>query len=112
MWLINKYNVLPTDERYLNLTVEQRALLWESFLLSNPQIQKAIDREQNKIHDEEFEKEWQQLELDTDDVQSDWLEDIDTESLKENFNKFVEDHDLDIKYRPQVERLLKKKGGK
>lgn len=35
-WIQTKFNVLPTDERFINLTDEQKELLLEHYLIDNP----------------------------------------------------------------------------
>lgn len=57
-WIMKTFMVLPTDQRFLDLTPEQRELLWEHYLLDNPELAKKIE---NRINDPEFEKEWEEL---------------------------------------------------
>lgn len=57
-WILKTWNVLPTDERYINLTEEQKEFLWENFLLDHPEIQKKLE---NRFYDPDFDKEWEKL---------------------------------------------------
>lgn len=57
-WIMNKWNVLPTDQRYLDLTEEQKDFLWENFLIDNPEVKKRIA---NRFYDPEFDAEWDKL---------------------------------------------------
>lgn len=87
-WIMKTFTVLPTDERFINLTAEQKELLWENYLIENPEIEKQLNR---KIYDPDFEKEWEALDdengKDTDMEDSD---DDDFASAEENFAKYVE----------------------
>ncbi|MNW28257.1 hypothetical protein D3C74_50790 [compost metagenome] len=57
-WIMEKWNVLPTDPRFLALTEEQKDWLWENFLLSNPEVKRKID---NRFHDPDFDRAWEEL---------------------------------------------------
>jgi hypothetical protein len=55
-WVQTKFNVLPTDSRYIDLTEEQLDLMWEHYLIDNP------PPEPQGIQDTEYDK----AEADTD----------------------------------------------
>lgn len=93
-WIWKTWNVLPTDERYLNLTEEQRKILWEDFLLDHPEISKEINKQ--KTYDPDFDKEWEKLMAE---AESDAIDDFDDDfsefkDVEEAFQSFVEQHDL------------------
>src|SRR5690606_9486110 len=82
-WIMKNFNVLPTDERFLNLTAEQREFIWEQYLIDNPDLDKKI-----KQYDPDFEKEWEELgeveDVKTDNSSPDDME-LDIEKTMEEF---------------------------
>lgn len=97
------FNVLPTDERFLNLTAEQKEFLWQNYLLDHPEIERKIN---GKIYDPDFEKEWESMDVETteEDAKKDGEaqelyvpEDEDFSAVEESFAKFLEERpDLKI----------------
>lgn len=78
---MKEWRVLPTDPRFQDLTAEQRALLWEDFLLDHPEIAKEIEKDKTKtIYDDEFDELWEELDRETaseddwEEVEDDWEE--------------------------------------
>lgn len=102
LWIMRTWNVLPTDERFQNLTREHKMLLWEDYLLQNPQIAKKIEDS-----DPEFEKEWESLEGEIDSLESDYEEDEDV--IAEKFEEFVKEKGLDMELKPGTLEILKSK---
>lgn len=41
-WVQDRFRVLPTDERFKALTEEQMFLMWENYLVDNPDIEKKM----------------------------------------------------------------------
>lgn len=94
LWLMKRFNVLPTDERFLNLTYEQRELLWEDYLNDHPEIRKRIEN-----YDPEFEKVWENPETDN-------LEKFE-ENVAEQLEHLSEDEDL-IDRSEQAKEIINK----
>lgn len=97
------WKVLPTDPRFQDLTEEQRALLYEDYVLSHPELFEAAEK---KVYDEDFEEHWEsldKLESSTDDWEE-VTEDVDT--ISSNFDQFIKEKNLEIDYRPEVKRLV------
>jgi hypothetical protein len=53
-WVQKTFNVLPTDDRFLNLTEEQMDLIYEHFKLDHPELDKQQDE---KARDSEYDNE-------------------------------------------------------
>lgn len=96
-WIWRTWRVLPTDDRYLNLTKEQRELLWEDFLLNNPKIAEEIEKE--KDYDPEFEQEWKKLmeESESEDIQDTDDDFSEFKDVEKAFEDFVNRHNLHTK---------------
>lgn len=95
-WILKKWQILPSNPDFLNLTLEQKKWLWEDYLLDNPDVQRKIDEAQ----DEEFQKEWNELDSEEPTVNYDEeFEDI-SDQLDELF-----DGD-DIERSEEAERIL------
>lgn len=93
LWILKTYNILPTDERFQKLTVEQRQLLFHIFLEEHPEIK-------NKHYDPEFDEALEQVERDSINLE-------DTRDISEKFEEFVKEHDLDdIEYSEEAKRIL------
>lgn len=93
-WIWKTWNVLPTDDRYLTLTEEQRMLLYEDFLLDHPEVAKEIEKQ--KTYDPDFDQEWEKLMAET---ESDEINDFDDDfyefkDVEETFKNFVKEHNL------------------
>lgn len=56
-WICKRFNVLPSNPDFQNLTEEQKEWLWEDYLLDNPDIKRKIEN----AMDEEFEEDWNNL---------------------------------------------------
>jgi len=54
-WIQKTFEVLPTDPRYYDLTTEQRELLWEHYLIDNPEVAKKL---KDTFYDPEFDEIW------------------------------------------------------
>ena len=61
-WVQKTFNVLPTDSRYLDLTMEQLDLMYEHFLLDNP----LPNEGNNKARDGDYDKEYSSTDRETD----------------------------------------------
>lgn len=109
---MQKFNVLPTDERFLSLTEEQKEFIWENYLLDNPDLKKKL---QNRFHDSEFDEIWDNLEkAPSEDAQDGSVvsEEDNTEEdysdVVSNYNEFLEENDsLSL---PDYREVLAKKG--
>lgn len=53
-WVQKTFSVLPTDDKFLNLTEEQMDLMYEHFKLDHPELQKQED---NKARDSDYDNE-------------------------------------------------------
>lgn len=110
LWIMKTWKVLPTDPRYLDLTEEQRELLWEDFLIDHPEIREEINK-RGKVYDDDFDELWESLDKLENTSEGDWevIEDtdVDVDAVSDNFKAFIEEKNLDIQYDPSVERLLK-----
>lgn len=109
-WIMEKWQVLPTDERFLNLTEEQRDFLWENFLLDHPEIQKQLE---NRFYDPEFDKEWEKLDKEEDqDTNSEDLEGAETVEdefigFEDVYKEFLDSHE-DLSIEDKVSELRDK----
>jgi len=55
-WIQKTFNVLPTDSRFLDLTSEQKELIYEHLLIDNPDLAKNSE----SYYDPEFEDLWEE----------------------------------------------------
>jgi len=99
---MKQWKVLPTDQRYLDLTDEQRELLWEDFLLDNPDIARKIEAQ---TQDPEFEKDWENLDNESPEEAS---EEDEWEDISDKLDEFIESKGLDLEVNPEVEEILKR----
>jgi hypothetical protein len=53
-WIQKNFQVLPTDDRFTNLTLEQKDLMYEHFLLDNPELTKKDTKARDDSFDEEY----------------------------------------------------------
>lgn len=102
-WIMKQFQVLPTDERFINLTEEQKELIWQHYLLDNPEIAKKVSQ-----FDPEFEEEWNSLGKDEETSKpEETYEDIDIEQSMEEFLKERPEMSLPENY---IEQKLKERG--
>lgn len=102
-WILKTWRVLPTSPDFINLTEEQRELLWQDYLIDNPEIAKKI----NQANDTDFQDEWEKMDKDNPDAVDfeDKGYDID---LAAKMEKFVQETNLDeIERSPRAKELLK-----
>lgn len=52
-WVQTKFGVLPTDSRFLDLTEEQKDLMYEHFIIDNPTTKEQPDNSQDRDDYEE-----------------------------------------------------------
>jgi hypothetical protein len=103
-WIMKTFNVLPTDERYLSLTSEQKDFIWENFLVDHPEDEKKI---KNKMFDPDFDEEWEALgkeksDGDDSDVMDDIDDDDDFSDIQTNYAKFLKSRpDLELEVETQ-----------
>lgn len=101
-WILKTWRVLPTNPDFINLTEEQRELLWQDYLIDNPDVAKKIEQ----ANDTDFQDEWNKMDKDNPDA-------VDFESegyeidLSAKMDKFVQETNLDIDRSPRAKELLK-----
>ena len=100
-WIMKTFNVLPTDERFRELTTFQRDFIWENFLLDNPEIEAKLKKANED--DPDFNREWEELDKEEKRVE----EDVDSDVAEKAFEDYLKNNDLDI---PDVDEILRRKG--
>lgn len=93
-WICKKFNVLPSNPDFQNLTDEQKEWLWEDYLLDNPDIKRKIEN----AMDEEFEEDWNNLDK-ADDISG-------LEKYREVEEKSKEILTDDVERSEEAERIL------
>ncbi len=110
-WIQKTFSVLPTDQRFLDLTSEQRELLWENFLLDNPEIAKKL---KDRFHDPEFDEIWEAMSEESqegaEDPESDSLDISDPEDLEELEDTYKEFTAGDSDELPDYREILRLRG--
>jgi hypothetical protein len=106
-WILKKWNVLPSNPDFQNLTEEQRKWLWEDYLLDNPELAKKLRHNE----DDEFDKEWDEMEMKEGEPEES-PEDSDEsgyseyESVGDKFNRFVNDNGMEVERSQEAQAIL------
>jgi hypothetical protein len=106
------FNLLPTDQRFLDLTDEQREYIWHNYLIDNPELEKKL---KNRFDDPEFDKEWDKLDEEPQEGSSKPLESLegngdqeDYDEIEASYEAFIQgNEDMRI---PDYREVLKAKG--